>query len=389
MQGFPPPPEGQVTLDNWREPPFNVWGFQNVRRLLPTGPIPRGAGPVRPLERDEQDLGSLAFDDGGRHSTIATMLSETHSDGFCVLHRGRIVFETYANGLDADSHHIWMSVTKSFVALLIGILADRGILDPEAPIADTVPEVKGSAYEGASVRHLLDMNADVGFAEDYKDRHGDFARYVAALNPFAAARQGMDPSLWRYILTLKGGGKHGEDFHYVSPNVDLLGWVIERAARVDLSTLISREIWSKIGAEADAFMVLDTFGAPRSTGGLNTTLRDMARIGQMVLEDGKADGGQVVPKAWLDDIRSAPARAPWAAGEWSDYPPFTGYRSLWYEIDHGRVWAGAGIHGQHLYVDVETGVVIARFSSQPTASPVEMDDSAYHGYRAICDALGG
>jgi len=389
MQGFPPPPEGQVTLENWREPPFNVWAFHNVQRLLPTGPIGCGSDPTRHLERDEQDLGGLGFDDGGRASTVAAMLAETHCDGFCVLHRGRIVFETYANGMDENSRHIWMSVTKSFVALLIGILADRGVLDPEAPVADTVPEVKGSAYEGATVRHLLDMNADVGFAEDYEDRHGDFARYIATLNPFAAARHDMDPSLWRYVLTLRGGGKHGEAFHYVSPNVDLLGWIIERAAGTDLSTLIGREIWSKIGAEADAFMVLDAFGAPRSTGGLNTTLRDMARIGQMVLEDGTVDGRQVVPGAWLDDIRSAPARQPWTAGEWGDYPPFTGYRSLWYEIDGGRVWSGAGIHGQHLYVDYGAGVVIARFSSQPTAASIPMDDSAYRAYRAICDALSG
>jgi CubicO group peptidase (beta-lactamase class C family) len=389
MRGFPPPSQSQVTLDNWREPPFNVWAYRNIRRLLPTGPISRGSGPVRELERTPQDLAALAYDDGGRGSTIAAMLRETHCDGICVLHRGGIVFEDYANGLTEDGHHIWMSVTKSFVALLIGILAERGMLDPEAPVSETVPEVKGSGYEGATVRHLLDMNADIGFVEDYEDRGGDFARYIATLNPFAAARYEMDPSLWAFVLTLRGGGRHGEALHYVSPNVDLLGWVIERAANEDLSTLISREIWSKIGAESDAYMVLDALCAPRSTGGLNTGLRDMARIGQMVLDRGFANGQQVVPEAWIEDILSAPACEPWRAGEWRDYPPFTGYRSLWYEIDGGRTWAGAGIHGQHLYVDFPTEVVIARFSSQPTAASIPMDDSAYRGYRAICNALAG
>ena len=389
MTGFPPPPEGQVTLDNWRTPPFNVWAFHNVRRLLPTGQIARGTGPVWRLERDGQDLGRLTFDDNGERKTIARMMEETHGDGLCVLHRGRIVFESYANGLEADGLHIWMSVTKSFVGLLVGILADRGILDPDAPIADVVAEVKGSAWERATVRHLLDMNADVAFTEDYADPNGDFARYVVALNPAAAERMGVAPGLWSYLVTLKGGGRHGEAFHYVSPNIDLLGWIIERASGTDLATLISREIWSKLGAEAEAFMVLDPLGAPRATGGLNTTLRDMARVGQMVLDHGVADGRSVVPGSWLDDILAAPAGAAWKAGEWGSYAPFTNYRSLWYEIDEGRAWTGAGIHGQHLYVDPGAQVVIAKFSSQPTAASVPMDDTAFRGYRAICEALGG
>ena len=389
MTGFPPPPERQVTLDNWRTPPFNVWAFHNVRRLLPTGPIARGTGPIWHLKRDPQDLGRLAFDDGGRPSTIAQMLEETHTDGICVLHRGQIVFESYANGLEADGLHIWMSVTKSLIGLLVGVLAGRGILDPDAPIADLVPEVKGSAWEHATMRHLLDMNADVGFVEDYTDANGDFARYIVALNPAAAERLGVEPGLWSYLVTLKGGGRHGETFHYVSPNIDLLGWVVERAAQTDLSTLISREIWSKLGAETDAFMVLDPFGAPRATGGLNTTLRDMARVGQMVLDHGIADGRSVVPGSWIHDILAAPAGAAWKAGEWGDYPPFTNYRSLWYEIDEGRAWTGAGIHGQHLYVDHGAGVVIAKFSSQPSAASVPMDDTAFRGYRAICEALDG
>jgi len=389
MTGFPPPPEGQVTLDNWRLPPFNVWAFHNVRRLLPTGPIARGSGPVWHLERDEQDLGRLAFDNGGEPATVARMLQETHTDGLCVLHRGRIVFEHYGNGLQADGHHIWMSVTKSFVALLAGILAARGTLPPEAPVADLLPEVKGTAWETATIRHLLDMNADVRFVENYADPTGDFARYAAALNLAATERLGVPPGLWSFLLTLRGGGRHGEVFHYVSPNVDLLGWVMERVTGSDLATLISREIWSKLGAEADAFMVLDPLGAPRATGGLNTTLRDMARLGQMVLDHGTADGRSIVPGPWLDDILAAPAGAAWKAGEWGDYAPFTNYRSLWYEIDGGRAWTGAGIYGQHLYVDHAARVVIAKFSSQPAAASIPMDNIAFRGYRAICDALKG
>lgn len=389
MAAFPPPPEGQVTLGNWRTPPFNVWAFHNVRRLLPTAAIPRGHGPVWYLERDAQDLGRLAFADGERNLTIAGMLEETHSDGFCVLHRGQIVFEHYANGMDADTQHIWMSVTKSFVALLVGILHGRGVFDAEGPVAAVLPEVKGTAWEKATVRHILDMNVDIGFVENYADKNGDFARYIVCMDAAAAARLGVDPGLWPYLLTLRGGGRHGEAFHYVSPNIDLLGWIIERATGTDLATLMAREIWSKLGAESDAYMVLDPLGAPRATGGLNTTLRDMARVGQMVLDHGIADGRSVVPGPWLDDILAAPAGAAWKAGEWGDYPPFTNYRSLWYEIDHGRAWTGAGIHGQHLYVDHGAQVVIAKFSSQPTAASIPMDDTAFRGYRAICEALSG
>jgi len=297
MTGFPPGPEGQVTLDNWRTPPFNLWGFRNVRRLLPTGGIARGNGPVWSLERDSQNLRRLTFDDGSGPSTVARMLEQTHSNGFCVLHRGRIVHESYANGLEADGPHIWMSVTKSVMGLLLGILDGRGVLPAGAAVADLLPEVKGSAWEHATVQHLLDMNADVGFVEDYTDPKGDFARYVVTMNPAAAERWGVKPGLWSYLVTLQGGGRHGEAFHYVSPNVDLLGWIVERVTGTDLATLLSRETWSKLGAEADAFMTLDPLGAPRATGGLNTILRDIARVGEMVLDHGMADGRSVVPGA--------------------------------------------------------------------------------------------
>jgi CubicO group peptidase (beta-lactamase class C family) len=177
MRGFPPLPEMQVTLANWREPPYNRWAFRHVRQLVPSAPVPRGEGPARPLPSAPRDLGPIAFADReGRERTVTQMLAATYSDGFIVLQDGHVVTEAYDNGLTPDRPHILMSVTKSVAASLTGVLADRGVIDPEAPIVELLPEVAGSAYGDATIRHLLDMTVGIavphgrGLAAKRRDR---------------------------------------------------------------------------------------------------------------------------------------------------------------------------------------------------------------------------
>lgn len=160
MRGFPPPAEMQVTLANWREPPYNRWAFRHVRQLVPSAAVSRGEGPALPPA--PRDLSSVAFvDKGGSEVSVDQMLAATYTDGFVVLQDGHLVAEAYDNGLTPDRPHILMSVTKSVAASLTGILADRGLLDPDALIVDLLPEVAGSAYGDATIRHLLDMTVGI------------------------------------------------------------------------------------------------------------------------------------------------------------------------------------------------------------------------------------
>lgn len=403
MQGFPPPPEARVTLANWRRPPFNRWGFQHVRELIPTADIPNGdvhaaIGPaalgagagLRSLPRGETDLGGFRVDGAAGSLDLAAFLAATDTDALVLLHEGRIAFEHYAHGMTAATPHILMSVSKSVTGLVAGILAGRGLLDPEAPVAAHVPEIAGTAWEGARVRHLLDMRAGVAFVEDYLATSGPIIDYRKATlwEPLAPGEEPKD--LRSFLLSLRvRDGTHGRPWHYVSPATDLLGWVLERAAGRRYADLVAELLWAPMGAEAHAYVTVDSLGAPRAAGGLCATARDLARVGQLVAED----GGGVVPAAWIADMAAGGDAEAWRRGAGAErYPGMSmRYRSLWYALEEeGRsrpVLFAVGIFGQFLFVDPEAGVVMAKFSSQALPVDPERRLLTIAGFRALRDLL--
>ena len=388
MRGFPPPPEARVTLANWRQPPFNRWSFHHVREIMPTARIRRGPR-VWAFERAIQPVERIPVPGpGGLPEPFSRTLDATYTDACVVLHRGRVVFEYY-DRMAEDDTHILMSVTKSVCATLAGVLVERGLLDPDAPITRTVPETKGSVYGTAKVRHLLDMTVGIRFVEDYLDPECDFARYRQAMgwNPVTPSK-GEIADLRSFLVSLRPEGKHGDRYHYVSPNSDMLGWVMERASGVRFVELLAHELWGPLGAEFDADLSLDRLGAPRTAGGLCVTVRDLARFGQMVLERGVADGRRVVPGWWIDDIRrNGDARA-WAKG--SKWLPGARYRSKWYLLPGDRdIHCAIGIHGQWIYIDPVAAVVIAKFSSDPTPSEDAVNDRHIAAFDAVARSLGG
>ncbi len=390
MRGFPPPVEAQATLANWRQSPFSRWAFHHVREIVPSAAIPCGERRM-PLQRAIEPVEKLAFEaPDGSEWTVVRLLAESTTDGFIVLRHGRIIHENYEAGHDGDMPHIVFSVSKSLTALLAGILADRGLLDVDTPVSAYLPEAVDSAYGDCTVRHVLDMTVSIDFEEVYLDATGAFARYREATgwNPVSdPARPG---DLRSFLLTLPRGPRpHGEAFHYVSPNSDLLGWILERASGLRFADLMSALLWRPMGAECDAYVTLDRLGAARSAGGICTSLRDMARIGELMRCRGVAGDRQIVPGWWIDDILDKGVKKTWASGDMQALLPHGRYRSKWYLTGnaHGAFFA-LGIHGQWIYVDPPSGVVIAKQSSQ--AAPVEdaMDRLTLGGFDAIARAFG-
>lgn len=381
----------QATLANWRQAPHSRWSFRNVRRLVPVAEIPRGdvaaclpSGPALDLDRI-----AFAGPDGTRQA-VTQLLADSDTDGFIVLHRGAVVAERYDHGLTAQTPHIVFSISKSIAGAVAGILVDRGQLDPDAPVVTYVPEVAGSAYERATVRHVLDMTVGIRFVEHYTDARGDFARYRVAMGWNPPGEAVWDKGLHRFVASLPSDGTpHGEVFHYVSPNSDLLGWILERASGKRFATLMAEVLWQPMGAQADASITVDRLGAPRTGGGICMTLRDLARIGEMMRRDGQAGGRQVIPRAWIDDILDNGNPEAWARGDMADLVPGGRYRSQWYVPGPGRdVVCGIGIHGQWVYVDRAADLVIAKQSSQPLAVDDPLDHRLLAGFRAIAQALG-
>jgi CubicO group peptidase (beta-lactamase class C family) len=367
MAGVPPFPEQSlVTLANWQDPPFNRWSFQHIRELIPTARIARGAAPA-PLPRAERDVLGFRFSYGDGELTVAEMLEETYTDGFLVLHQGRVVAEHYFNGMAPDVPHLLMSVSKSVTSAVAGVLAGQGLLRVSAAVEEIVPELGGTSFERATVQDLLDMRAGTRFDESYDNPDADVRTYerVYLWRPDNGDPRPADAL--GYFATLQNDGPHGGPFRYRSILTDVLAWVIERAAGVRLHELISRELWQPIGAEFDAEITLDGHGNPMADGGICASLRDLARFGQLYLEGGRG----IVPKDWIEDtIRGAPdgARA-FAEGDDSPgYPPGAHYRNCWWIRDPGvPFYQASGINGQNIFVHVPSQTVVAKFSTWPTA----------------------
>jgi CubicO group peptidase (beta-lactamase class C family) len=367
MKGFPPAAEGQVTLANWRRPPFNKWAFKHVREIVPSADIPNDPLNVRPLPSALRDLSDLTIETDGESIDLATFLDRTDTDSLVILQHGRIVFEHYAIDMLPRTQHILMSISKSVLGLLVGILVDRGVLDAAVPVTEWVPEVGRTAYAGASLRDLLDMRVGILFDEDYLASAGPIIEYRKAQG-WDPLGPGEEPSDLRsfYALLTERDGRHAGPFHYVSPNTDLMGWVIERASGRRYADLASELIWQPMGAERSAYITVDRFGAPRCAGGFCATARDLARLGLLVAEGGRHGGRQILPQAWLEDILTAGDPVAWGEGDFAKYFPGAEahYRSKWYVL-RGKepLVFGVGVFGQNLFVDPVNETVIAKFSS--------------------------
>ena len=181
---------------------------------------------------------------------------------------------------------------------------------------------------------------------------------------------GAPSGLHAFFRGLRGAHRpHGGPFSYISGNTDLLAWVMEQATGESFAGLASQLLWCPLGAEQPAFITLDPDGAPRCTGGYCATVRDFARLGQLIVDGGRRGEVQVIPPTLIEDIATGGDPEAWATGEWGQVFGFTGgpmrYRTGWYVVDSApQLLFAMGIHGQNLFVDRTSRIVIAKLSSQ-------------------------
>ncbi|MEX0984386.1 MAG: serine hydrolase [Actinomycetota bacterium] len=367
MVGDPPPAERLVTLANWQDPPFNRWGFQHVRDLIPTARIARGDGRPRALPRDERDLMRTRLRASGRSLSLARLLEETYTDGFLVLHRGRIVTEHYTNGMTPSTAHLLMSVSKSITSTAVGVLVGSGALRPDDMVTAHIPELAGTSFDGCTVRHLLDMRAGTRFNEDYDDLKADVRVYEQIYLWRPRTTRKLPASMTDYYPTLRNQGSHGGPFDYRSVLTDVLGWVVERAGGGRFADLISSLVWQPMGAEFEAEVTVDAHGHAMADGGISCTLRDLARFGELM----RIGGRGVVPRSWVLDTLTPEDDQVEAFGIPHDddaYAPGAYYRNKWWVIDPSKpVYMGSGINGQTILIHVPAEVVVAKFSTWPVA----------------------
>jgi len=393
MVGSPPPADKLVRFEDlslYHFPQIR-WSFANFRQLMPSTNIWRGDGPPVALSRAlRTDIDGMTFLPLGRSEpmTWEQSLAANYTDAIVVLHRGRIVYERYFGVMNAHNPHMAMSVTKSFFGTLGAMLVAEGRLDENAFVSQYIPELKDTAYGDATVRQVLDMTVGVRYSENYADPRAEIWQHVRAGGIFPRPPDYAGPtSFYGFLVTLQKEGEHGQAFAYKTVNSDVAGWLIRRVTGQSVGEVLSERIWQKLGAEQDAYMVVDSEGTEFAGGGFNPTLRDMARFGEMMRLGGRFNGQQIVPQAVVDDIRHGASQADFAKAGYRTLPGWS-YRDMWWvsHDDHG-VFEARGIHGQAIYIDPQAEMVIARFGSFPVAANAYIDPTTLPAFRALAEHL--
>lgn len=388
-------PSGLVSAE-WRFEPNLQWSTRNMG-LLPSVMVPR-SGAIAPLGYDPLDptaVESLEVTTSAGTSVLRDLIEGERIDGLIVIHEGTVRYEQYFGDFGPDDHHIWFSMTKSLIATIYGIMAPELGIDETKTPADYIPSLAGSAFDAVSIREVLNMVSALDYSEDYEDLtpgsvHLDYFMRLGMLP--SAELMTMDPNVDGAIRGVRNmlarfpaadGGVPGEVFNYQSPNVDVIGWLVEELSGTPIQDLISERIWSKIGAEHDGLFCMDPDFAPMATAGFNTTLRDAARFGLMSLANGRYGDQQIVPEAWSKDTYaltdadlSAVAKGTnKIEGDERYFEDLAGYRSFWWILDPqiGERMA-IGVYGQMIYMNPATETVVCSFSSATRTSNMLRQD---------------
>ena len=371
MRGTPPPSHLTVGADDswYRDTQKAQWAFQNISQFMFVAPISRGQDDVVNLLYKEDNILEKEFTGpDGAQTPLHEILIDINVDGFIALKSGKIVVEAYNNGLTPNKRHIVFSVTKTLVGMLAGVLIEAGEIDPNALITDYLPELSQSGFKGATVRDLLDMVAGAEWNKVREDPKslvnvnamaGGFIRHPENF-PFANTLE--------FLVSLKTEREHGLKHVYNASNTEALAWVISRATGRPWQDVFADRIWSKLGAEQDAFVVVNEYGAGFATAGFNATLRDLARFGLTLEQGGKFAGRRIIPKSWLKETIEGDSRVRQAwenSTEKKRKPQVKFYKNQTriLDPDKGEFFA-TGFMGQKIYVNQDADFVAVILSTQ-------------------------
>ncbi|MFC4102386.1 serine hydrolase domain-containing protein [Paenibacillus xanthanilyticus] len=351
--------------------------FRFIRRAMlhsnqfrPTVSVKRGSGQPAALIQDPKPMDDLVFtDDQGHTTTLAEVLGANHTDAFLVMHQGRIVYEKYF-GMEPLLQHGLASVTKSFVGTLVGMELYEGRIKASDRVDQYIPELAESAFGDATIQQLLDMQISceypVYFPEaDYIDNQRNLL--LTAIGTIPAKEGYSGPrTIRQYLASIKKKQDHGTAFSYSNGPTETLAWFLSRVSSKSLADLLSEQIWSKLGAEEDAYFVVDAESTEQACGGLHVSLRDAARFAEMMRNDGWFNGHEIVPKPVIDEIRKG-ANADLFAASMRSHPRsgFAYHNQWWITNNRFGSYEANGLYGQRIHIAPRAEMVIVQFSTHP------------------------
>ncbi|MFD9418822.1 serine hydrolase domain-containing protein [Streptomyces goshikiensis] len=358
--------------------PLSEWTFTHMDRVMPKESVPRG-GPILPLPGRPGPL-DVSYTFEGHERTLDDLHRNTNTTSFLVLRGGDLIHEVYPGRFAGPGVRFQLfSLTKSVTSVLVGIaIAEGAIKSVTDPVTAYLPDLAGSAYDGPTVEHLLDMCSGAGDLEVHTVPGNNISRFERAI--------GGTGTLHEVVRSVERITEPGTRFNYSTIDTQVLGWVLESATGLSLARFAAERLWNRIGPERDAYYFL-TRGRPRTAiggGSLNATTRDIARLGLLMARGGELDGRRILPEHWVERSRGR-GLAHLAVGELgpSGYPHY-GYSNQWWTLGGARrVFTGLGIFGQYLYVDPEADLVIVKTSAWPTADDAARDRETITAFLAI------
>ncbi len=331
-----------------------VQNFQNMHLDYPTQNISKSDQPFEFTKQPSYALPSeFTFKDD--RIDLQAYLNQTRTEGLLVIHNDTIVLEQYDNDLKEDESHISWSMSKSLVALMLGIAYDKGLYSPQDEVTKYLPQFKGTAYDKVKIEDLLQMSSGVKFDEDYGDFNSDINKFGRA---FAKGS-----SLEGFAKSLQNQRPPGTFNHYVSIDTQVLGILLIKLTGKSLTQLTKEWIWDPLGMEHDAQWIVDNEGLELALGGLNATLRDYAKLGAVYLKEGIFNNKQIVSKEWINKSldTSKPHLQPNQTALSSNHHGY-GYQIWVPQIDEGDFFM-VGIYNQFVYMQPKSNLLIAKLSA--------------------------
>jgi CubicO group peptidase (beta-lactamase class C family) len=353
MKGFPPAPEKTVKLSSVLRFPNGRWAFHHMRELGPTVQVWRGDGTPSMLGDAPRDLGSLSFEDAkGSRTSMADWQRDTFTDGLLVLHKGRVVYQKRYSGMAAHQPHSLWSMSKSFTGLLATMLIKEGSIDPDALVTRYLPELKDSAWGDATVQQTLDMTTGVAYSENFRDPHSGIFQYLHAAGLLPAPPAYTGPrTIPDLLVGIKKEGEHGVGFKYKTVDTEVVGWLLQRVTGKSYAALLSERIWSRIGAQDDAYVWADPIGTQITSVGFSATLRDLARVGETMRLAGRYNGRQVIAEVVIAEIRKGGDSEKFKAAGQVARAGYSYHNQWWVSHDRDGTFEMKGLNGQHMHIN--------------------------------------
>ena len=357
-----------INSNNWRKHPNNEWSFQNIEKLFSTQRIKKGDQKPSKFIVKNAPIDKIEFSNlEGKKQTIRKMLANGYADSFLVLKEGKIIYEEYFNGMSQSSLHLINSISKNFLGMLTGILKENKLIDPNKKISEYVSEFRQSAFSETTLRHALDMTAAVKYDETYDNPNADFWHETSTVGWNPCLEKENPSNLLDYALSIEEKEQlDGSSYHYRTILTNIIAITIEAATEEKMSHLLETLIWQKLLPEQDLLMVVDNKDYPYMGAGLNACTRDLARFGQMLLQQGTFNGNSVIPASWIQETVTAGQayKENFSKDPFGEVFPNGHYKNQTI-VDKNGCFYCLGIYGQCVYINPKYETVIVKLSSQP------------------------